>query len=129
MRLLLADDNPVNAKLARMLLERAGHKVDAVPDGLSAVKALEAHAYDLVLLDLQMPVMGGLEATARIRAMPDPARAGTPIVAVTANAMRGDRELCLAAGIDGYLTKPISAASLLEEVGRRARRSERHEIA
>ena len=129
LRLLLADDNPVNAKLARMLLERAGHKVDAVPDGLSAVKALEAHAYDLVLLDLQMPVMGGLEATARIRAMPDPARAGTPIVAVTANAMRGDRELCLAAGMDGYLTKPISAASLLEEVGRRARRSERHEIA
>jgi CheY-like chemotaxis protein len=125
LHLLLADDNPVNARLARILLERAGHRVEAVADGLSAVRALETRHYDLVLLDVRMPVMGGLEAAARIRALPDRARAATPIVAVTANAMRGDRELCLAAGMDGYLTKPINAATLLEEVGRHAGRPPR----
>lgn len=123
--LLLADDNPVNAKLAQILLERAGHRVAAVADGLSAVQALEAHPYDLVLLDVRMPGMGGLEAAARIRALPDRARAATPIVAVTANAMRGDRDLCLAAGMDGYLTKPINAATLLEEIGRHVAQPQR----
>ncbi|MGD9512192.1 MAG: response regulator [Geminicoccaceae bacterium] len=125
LNLLLADDNPVNARLARILLERAGHKVDAVADGLSAVQALEARPYDLLLLDVQMPGMGGLEAAARIRALPDRVRAATPILAVTANAMRGDRERCLAAGMDGYLTKPINAATLLEEIGRQVGRSRR----
>ena len=129
LRLLLADDNPVNAKLARILLERAGHEVDAVPDGLRAVEAVRQGHYDLVLLDVQMPVMGGLEATERIRALPDPARASVPIVAVTANAMRGDREVCLAAGMDGYLTKPINAAALLEEIGRQASRGRDRKIA
>jgi two-component system, sensor histidine kinase and response regulator len=120
LQLLLADDNPVNCCLATIILERGGHRVDAVPDGLRAVEAMRRQRYDLVLLDVQMPVMGGLEAAARIRAMPDPDKAATPIVAVTANAMKGDRETCLAAGMNGYVTKPINAAALLEEVGRHA---------
>lgn len=118
--LLVADDNPVNARLARAFLERAGHAVDVVADGAAAVEAVGQKLYDVLLLDVQMPVMGGLEATACIRALPDPARAGVPIVAVTANAMRRDREACLAAGMNGYLTKPISAASLTEEIARHA---------
>ena len=120
LQLLLADDNPVNCRLATIILERGGHKVDAVPDGLRAVEALRRQRYDVVLLDVQMPVMGGLEAAARIRALPDRDKAATPIVAVTANAMKGDRETCLAAGMDGYVTKPINAAALLEEVSRHA---------
>jgi hypothetical protein len=120
LQLLLADDNPVNCRLATIILERGGHKVDAVPDGLRAVEALRRQRYDVVLLDVQMPIMGGLEAAARIRALPDRDKAATPIVAVTANAMRGDRESCLAAGMNGYVTKPINAASLLEEVSRQA---------
>ena len=118
--LLVADDNPVNARLARAFLERAGHAVDVVADGAAAVEALGQKRYDVLLLDVQMPVMGGLEATARIRALPDRTRAGVPIVAVTANAMRGDRDACLAAGMNGYLTKPISAAALMEEIARHA---------
>ncbi len=78
LQLLLADDNPVNCRLATIILERGGHKVDAVPDGLRAVEALHRQRYDLVLLDVQMPVMGGLEAAARIRAMPDPRQGGDP---------------------------------------------------
>jgi hypothetical protein len=127
LQLLLADDNPVNCRLATIILERGGHKVDAVPDGLRAVEALRRQRYDLVLLDVQMPVMGGLEAAARIRAMPDPDKAATPIVAVTANAMKGDRETCLAAGMDGYVTKPINAATLLDEVGRHAAMAQRRQ--
>lgn len=118
LNLLLADDNPVNCRLASIILQRAGHTVDTVPDGLRAVEALCRHPYQLVLMDVQMPVMNGLEAAARIRSLPDQGKAAVPIVAITANAMRGDREACLAAGMNGYLTKPISAASLLDEVGR-----------
>ena len=120
MRLLLADDNPVNCRLAQIILERAGHAVDIVPDGLQALEAVQARSYQLVLMDVQMPVMNGLEATARIRALPDPRLAAIPIVAITANAMRGDDQACFAAGMNGYVTKPISAASLLEAVERHA---------
>lgn len=120
LQLLLADDNPVNCRLATIILERGGHTVDAVPDGQRAIEALGRQRYDVVLLDVQMPVMGGLEAAARIRALPDRDKAATPIVAVTANAMKGDRETCLAAGMNGYVTKPINAAALLEEVSRQA---------
>ena len=120
LNLLLADDNPVNCRLASIILQRAGHTVDTVPDGLRAVEALRSHPYQLVLMDVQMPVMNGLEAAARIRSLPDRGKAAVPIVAITANAMRGDREACLAAGMNGYLTKPISAASLLDEIGRHA---------
>ena len=115
--MLLADDNPVNCRLTSIILERAGHAVDTVPDGAQALTAIQQHDYQLVLLDIQMPVMGGLEAT-RIRALDDLHKAATPIVAITANVMRGDREACLAAGMDGYVTKPISAAVLLDAVSR-----------
>jgi len=118
LRLLLADDNPVNCRLASIILQRAGHQVDVVGDGQAALRAQAAAAYDLVLMDVQMPVMNGLEAARRIRALPDPRLAAVPIVAITANAMRGDDEVCFAAGMDGYVTKPIAAASLLEAVQR-----------
>jgi two-component system sensor histidine kinase/response regulator len=119
-RVLLADDNPVNCRLATIILERAGHTVDTVADGLQALEAVQAKPYHLVLMDVQMPVMNGLEAAARIRALPDPSQGRIPIVAITANAMRGDDQACFAAGMDGYVTKPISAATLLEAVSRHA---------
>src|SRR5581483_11592577 len=114
--LLLAEDNPINQKLAVRLLEKRGHTVDVAGNGKEALAALERQPYDLVLMDLQMPEMGGMEATAAIRA----AEAGTgrhqPIVAMTAHAMKGDRERCLDAGMDGYLSKPIRADELCSTV-------------
>ena len=115
---LVADDDPTMRLLVAETLEPDGIEVVEEPDGAAALTTLRERTPDLVLLDVQMPVMGGLEAAAHIRALPDPARAATPIVAVTANAMKGDREVCIAAGMNGYLTKPINAAALLEEVGR-----------
>ncbi|MCE2979813.1 MAG: PAS domain S-box protein [Betaproteobacteria bacterium] len=112
---LLAEDNPVNRKLARMLLERAGHRVTVANDGVEAVEAWSRGEFDIVLMDVQMPRLGGLEATARIRALERERNAAadgmpprhTPIVALTAHAMIGDEERCLAAGMDGYLSKPL----------------------
>lgn len=103
LRILLVEDNPVNQLLARRLLERHGHHVEVAENGAVGVEAVSAHRFDLVLMDCQMPIMDGYEATRRIREL------GTrlPIVALTANAMAGDRERCLAAGMDDYLTKPV----------------------
>lgn len=117
---LVADDNDVNRRLMQILLERAGHRPTIVCNGLEAVRALEQRPFDLVLMDVLMPVMDGLEASRRIRRLPDPARAATPIIAVTANAMRGDAATCYAAGMDGYVTKPITMASLSEAMSRHA---------
>lgn len=118
LQLLLADDNPVNCRLASIILRRAGHRVDVVGDGERAIEALRAAPYDLVLMDVQMPVLDGLEAARRIRGLGDARLARVPIVAITANAMRGDDAACFAAGMDGYVTKPISAATLLDAVRR-----------
>jgi signal transduction histidine kinase/CheY-like chemotaxis protein len=118
LRVLLADDNPVNRKLASIILERAGHEVDAVADGQQALEHLAAAPYHVVLMDVQMPVLNGLEATRRIRALPDRRLAATPVIAITANVMQGDDSACFAAGMDGYVTKPISAAALLGEIDR-----------
>jgi CheY-like chemotaxis protein len=114
--ILLADDNPVNSKIASTMLEKAGHRIDIVADGSAAIQAVLDKAYDLVLMDVQMPVMDGLEATRRIRAMTRPGGSHLPIVAVTANAMTGDDRQCLDAGMDDYVTKPIDRARLLSKV-------------
>jgi CheY-like chemotaxis protein len=110
LRILLAEDNAVNQKLAIRVLERMGYTADVAGDGLAAIAALEAATYDLVLMDVQMPELDGLEATRRIRTRwPDrPLR----IVAMTANAMAEDREACFAAGMDDYLSKPIRVDEL-----------------
>jgi signal transduction histidine kinase/CheY-like chemotaxis protein len=106
LRILLAEDNPVNALLAKSLLKRNGCHVDAVGNGAEAIKALETAPYDLVLMDVHMPVMGGFEATSLIRAKGGRI-AATPIVALTAAAMEEDRRACKAAGMDDFITKPL----------------------
>ena len=122
---LLVDDNAVNLRLAGLMLERAGHRVTAVGDGAAAVAAVAARPFDIVLMDIQMPGLDGLEATRRIRALPDPGRAQVPIVAVTANAMRGQAEECLRAGMNGHLAKPFDRPALLAAVQRWARPADR----
>ena len=111
-RILLAEDNPMNQKLAVRLLDKLGYMTEVVGNGQEAVDAVMAGGVDIVLMDVQMPELDGLEATRRIRA-----QAPTPrpwIVAMTANAMDGDREACLAAGMDGYISKPIRPEALAE---------------
>ena len=111
LRILLAEDNPVNQKLALRLLERMGYHADVVGNGLEAIASIERSAYDVILMDVQMPELDGLEATRRIRHR-WPAETGPRVVAMTANAMEGDREACLAAGMDDYISKPIRPEAL-----------------
>ena len=106
-RVLLAEDNVVNQRVALGLLTRRGHEVTVVSNGREACEAVERDAFDVLLMDVQMPVMGGLDATARIRARERGLGRHLRIVAMTAHAMSGDRERCLAAGMDGYLAKPV----------------------
>ena len=112
LRVLLAEDNPVNQMLAATVLKKAGHRVDLAGDGVEAVEAVRSRHYDLVLMDVQMPEMDGVEATGRIRAL-DGERSRIPIIAMTANAMQGDRESYLAAGMDDYVSKPIEWNNLM----------------
>jgi two-component system, sensor histidine kinase len=113
-RVLVVDDHPVNREVAAVLLRAFGCEVLEVCDGLEAVEAAEAESFDLVLMDVRMPVMDGLEATRRLRA--DPAHHNLPIVAMTADAMPEDVARCLAAGMDAHMAKPISQAGLLKAV-------------
>jgi signal transduction histidine kinase/ActR/RegA family two-component response regulator len=113
LRVLLAEDNPVNRKVASRLLENAGHTVVCVNDGQEAVEMLQKERFDIVLMDVQMPRMDGFEATSEIRRRDASMHVRTPIVALTANAMKGDRERCLDAGMDGYVSKPLRAGELL----------------
>ena len=110
--ILLAEDNPVNQKLALAILKKQGHRVTLASDGRATVDLAAAQDFDLILMDLQMPLIDGLEATALIRQR-EAGRRQTPIVAMTANALAGDRERCLAAGMNGYVAKPIRVDALM----------------
>jgi CheY-like chemotaxis protein len=122
-RILLAEDNVVNRKVAMAVLNNLGYRADAVTNGVEALALLRQEPFDLVLMDVQMPEMDGFEATARIR---DPAsgvlRPRVPVVAMTAHALSGDRERCLAAGMDDYVSKPIEAATLAAVIARQLSR-------
>jgi len=117
---LVAEDNAVNQQVARRLIEKRGHTALVVGNGLEALQAMEKQEFDLVLMDVQMPVMDGFEATVRIRQAEKTTGQRQRIVAMTAHAMKGDRERCLECGMDGYLAKPIRSSeldALLESLG------------
>ncbi len=116
LQVLLAEDSLVNQKLAVGILEKRGHTVVVANDGREALAALATRDFDVVLMDVQMPEMDGLETTAAIRAKEKNTKAHMPIIAMTAHAMKGDRERCLAAGMDAYVAKPIRAKALLEAI-------------
>ena len=113
LRILVAEDNVVNQKLALRLLQQMGYRADLASNGVEAVESVERQTYDVVLMDVQMPEMDGLESSRRITAAMPPGRRPR-IVAMTANAMHGDREMCLAAGMDDYIAKPIRVDQLIE---------------
>ncbi|MEW5956266.1 MAG: response regulator [Chloroflexota bacterium] len=119
LRLLLAEDHPTNQKLALTILARLGYRADVAANGLEAIEALERQTYDVILMDMQMPEMDGLEATRHIRQV-WPGEQGPHIIAMTANAMQGDREACLAAGMDDYVSKPIRVEELVTALSRGA---------
>ncbi|MBD3237867.1 MAG: response regulator [Candidatus Eisenbacteria bacterium] len=120
MRILLVEDNPVNQKVAMSLLQKQGHAITVAENGRQALVRLEEDEFDIVLMDVQMPEMDGYEATAAIRKREDGGDTHIPIIAMTARALRGDRERCLAAGMDDYLPKPIRPAALLQILERYA---------
>ena len=123
LRILLAEDNEINQLFAATLLSQAGHRVEVASSGLQALAALEKSDFDLVLMDVQMPEMDGLEATRRIREIDGPA-ASVPIIAMTANAVKGDRERCLMAGMSDYVSKPVDRVQLFEKIDFWTRRGE-----
>ena len=113
-KILLAEDNLVNQKVASMVITRLGHSVDVAGNGLEALDKFKQNQYDLILMDIMMPEMDGLEATMAIREVErnDPSRKPIRIIALTANAMREDRERCMTAGMDDYLSKPFKPEDL-----------------
>jgi CheY-like chemotaxis protein len=113
--ILVVEDNQVNQLLATVLLGKAGHRVDIAANGLEALDAVRRRTYDVILMDVQMPEMDGIEATRRIRTMGGPT-SRIPIIAMTANAMKGDRERLLAAGMTDYVSKPIDKAQLFQAI-------------
>ena len=119
LNILLAEDNTINQRLAMRLLDKMGHQVTLTKDGLEALNAAMMHSYDLILMDIQMPTMGGIMATQRIREWyQEKNKKQLPIIAMTAHAMQGDKEKFLAAGMDGYVSKPISVEELANEIAR-----------
>ena len=115
-RILLAEDNITNQKVALRILEKAGYRADAVFNGQEVLTALEGNTYDLILMDVQMPELDGLETTAAIRRKEREKGGHIPVIAMTAHAMKGDREQCLGAGMDDYLSKPIQPRELMEVI-------------
>ncbi len=118
LRVLLAEDNSVNQQVARMLLEKRGYAVRIVSNGCEALAACAEEDFEFILMDIQMPEMGGYEATAEIRKKERPGNKRTPIIGLTAHAMTGTREKCLDAGMDGYVSKPINTTNLWSEIQR-----------
>jgi CheY-like chemotaxis protein len=116
LRFLVAEDNAVNQRYARALLERNGHSVAVADNGVECLELLADGEFDLILMDMQMPELDGLEATRRIRASEVGTDRHIPIIATTANAMRSDEDLCRAAGMDGYVSKPIRPDRLFEAI-------------
>ena len=128
LKILLAEDNPVNQKLAVRLLEKAGHHVVWAGTGLEALASWEnagPQGFDVVLMDIQMPEMDGMKATASIRQREKSSGNHIPIIAMTAHAMRGDKERCLDGGMDGYISKPIDPRALFAEIERCVGKGER----
>jgi CheY-like chemotaxis protein len=130
-RVLLAEDNSINQKVATKMLENLGYSVDVVGDGLEALEALSRNSYDLILMDVQMPQMDGYVATQRIREREEEeGGAGRlPIIAMTAGALEGDRERALEAGMDDYISKPVTLEALDEILGRWSHRERRGTVA
>ena len=116
LRILLAEDNPINRTVALRLLEKGGHRVETALDGVETLEQIKNSRFDLVLMDIQMPKITGFEATAAIREREKTTGEHLPIIAMTAHALKGDRERCLAAGMDGYVSKPIRAEDLFKEI-------------
>ncbi|MEL6821452.1 MAG: response regulator, partial [Calditrichota bacterium] len=119
-KILLAEDNKINQKVAERMLTKMGYHVISVDDGEKAITILLKERFDLILMDVQMPVLDGLSATRKIRSLPaeEHFRPDIPIIALTANAMKGDRDKCIAAGMDDYVSKPIRKDELLESLNR-----------
>ena len=118
-RILLVEDNELNQEIAQTILEDVGFSVETANDGAAAVRKMEQAVpgqYDMILMDIQMPIMNGYEAAKRIRVLKDPILASIPIVAMTANAFEEDREKSFEAGMDGHLTKPVSLESLMDMI-------------
>lgn len=114
LRIMMAEDNPINQRVGKLILQRAGFDIDLVADGNEALEAHRANPYDVILMDCQMPMMDGFEASRQIRSLkgqPQPV-----IIAVTANALVGERERCMNAGMDDYLSKPFQAEQLVAVV-------------
>ena len=121
-RILVAEDNQVNQRLMAAMLQQAGHQADIVSNGVEALQALATLPYDVILMDIHMPEMDGIEATRHIRAGDAKIR-HVPIIALTANAMQGDRERFLAAGMNGHVVKPIDRTLLLDTIAQLAEAS------
>ncbi len=116
LRILVAEDNPINQMLAVRILEKAGHSVAVAGNGEEALTAVAREPFDLVLMDVQMPVMDGFEATALLRQQERKTGRRLPVLAMTAHAMKGDRERCLKAGMDGYVAKPVQKQELFDAI-------------
>jgi two-component system sensor histidine kinase/response regulator len=113
---LLAEDNPVNQRVAARLLEKRGHVVVLAENGVRAIEEFQKQRFDLILMDVQMPVMDGVDATAAIRQSEKITGGHIPIVAMTAHAMEGDRQRFLESGMDGYISKPVHSRELFETI-------------